>query len=86
MEAIREALTLAQALDLLAECFGEPAATLAPERHRESIAGWDSMGALMFIAELDERFGIELGAETSRAMNCVQHALDFLREHKALAG
>ena len=83
-QAVRDALTLAQALELVAECFGEPAASITPERQRESIPGWDSMGALMFMAELDERFGIELDAETSRAMTSVAHALAFMREHGAL--
>lgn len=85
MQAVREALTLAQALELLGECFGEPAAALSPQRERESIPGWDSMGALMFMAELDERFGIELDAETSRAMTSVGQALEFMRRHGALA-
>ncbi|MCL4696400.1 MAG: acyl carrier protein [Burkholderiaceae bacterium] len=86
MQAVREDLTLAEALVMLGDCFGESASALSPQRERESIPGWDSMGALMLMAELDERFGIELDAETSRAMTTVAQALAFMRERGALAG
>lgn len=69
---------------MLAESFNEPLEAVTPEALRESLPGWDSMGALMLIAELDERFGIELTAEASRAMLKVSDALDFLRSHGLL--
>lgn len=80
------ALTDTEALDMLAECFMEAPGSLTPERRRETIAGWDSMGALMLIAELDERYGLELTADDSRAMRSVADALAFLRRHGVLAG
>jgi acyl carrier protein len=85
MDLVREALTQQEALAMLADCFGEDAETLLPGRHRESIPGWDSMGALVFMAELDERFGLELDAETSRAMASIEDALAFMRRHGALS-
>jgi len=78
-------ITLAEALEMMADAFNEPLENVRPEVSRESIPGWDSMGALMLIAELDERFGIELSAETSREMRRVQHVLDFLGQHGALS-
>ena len=42
------------------------------------------MGALMLIAELEERFSIELSAEESRTMTRVADALDFLQRHELL--
>lgn len=77
--------TTPQALDMLAGCFMEPVEKLHPERARGDIAGWDSMGALLLIAELDERFGIELSADASRGMGSVADALSFLRLNGALA-
>jgi acyl carrier protein len=77
-------LTESEALDLLAECFNEAAGSLRPDTARDAIPGWDSMGALMFMAELDERFGVELDAETSRSMSSVGDALRFLRERGLL--
>ena len=84
MAVVRDTLTSEQALELLAECFGEAASALHAGRHRDSVPGWDSMGALMFIAELDERFGLTLDAEVSRAMSTVEDALAFMRQHGAL--
>ena len=78
-------LTLTEALELLAEAFDEPVANLSAEVSREQIVGWDSMGALMFSAELDERFGVELSADESRAMTTIGDALEFMRRHGVLA-
>lgn len=78
-------ITLAEALELMADAFNEPLDNVRPDTTRDAIPGWDSMGALMLIAELDERFGIELSAETSREMRRVQHVLDFLGQHGALS-
>jgi acyl carrier protein len=85
MPDIARALSRSEALDMLAECFNEVPASLTPARPREDIVGWDSMGALMLIAELDERYGLELTAEDSRAMRSVADALDFLKRHGVLA-
>lgn len=76
--------TKSEALAVLGEAVNEPVAELDGARLRESIAGWDSMGVLLLIAELDERFGIELSADESRRMLCVGDFLDFLRKHDVL--
>lgn len=44
------------------------------------------MGALILMAELDERFGIELTAGESREMVRVEDLLNYLRRHGALSG
>lgn len=74
-----------EALRMLSECFMEPLEHIGPAVLRESIPGWDSMGALMLIAELDERFQIELSADESRAMQCVGDVLAFMARHGALS-
>jgi acyl carrier protein len=78
-------LNLLQSLEMLAECFNEPIEQLKPETLRDQVPGWDSMGALLLIAELDERFGLELSAERSRGMKKISDLLDFLREQGVLA-
>ncbi|WP_411831853.1 acyl carrier protein [Pseudoxanthomonas mexicana] len=78
-------LTTEQALAMIAEAFAEPA-PLSPATRRDDVAGWDSMGALMLMAELDERFGLQLDAEESRAMRQVGDVLDYLRRHGVLDG
>lgn len=81
---VKSPMSSAQVLEMLAECFIENVDDLTVDRPRDSIAGWDSMGALMLIAELDERFGIELSADDSRAMTRVSHVFDFLTRHELL--
>lgn len=71
-------------LQLLAETFAEPVENIRPEVQRAALVGWDSMGALMLMAEFDERFSLELSAETSKNMQCVGDVLEFLRQHGAL--
>ncbi len=78
-------ISTAEALAMFSECFMEPAGRLNPEVSRESIPGWDSMGALMLIAEIDERFQLELSAEESRTMQSIGDALAFLKRHGALS-
>ncbi|WP_454830774.1 acyl carrier protein [Pseudoxanthomonas wuyuanensis] len=77
-------ITVAEAVQMLADAFAESVDGLVPERSREDIAGWDSMGALMLMAELDERFGLQLDAEQSRAMRSVGDVLAYLRTHGVL--
>ena len=79
--------TLSQpaALKMLAEAFDEPVENLSPDTDRDHIAGWDSMGALTLMAELDERFGIVLTAEQSVEMRHSRDVLAHLRSHGALA-
>jgi acyl carrier protein len=74
-----------QALELLAETFDEPLDRIVESTPREAIAGWDSMGALSLMAELDERFNIELTADGSRALLQVADVIELLRRHGALA-
>jgi acyl carrier protein len=77
-------ISTSQALSLLAETFDESVERIVPATPRDAIPGWDSMGALSLMAELDERFNIELTAEASRAMACVADVIDLLRLHGAL--
>ena len=72
-------LSEAEALAMLSEAFGEPVADLRSDTERDSLAGWDSMGALMVMAELDEKYGVELTADESSAMTNVGDLLAFMR-------
>jgi acyl carrier protein len=84
MNNTRPTISTAEALAMLAECFNLPAEDLHPALEREAVDDWDSMGALMLIAEIDERFGLELSAEVSREMTRIGDVLDFLRTHGVL--
>ena len=73
------------ALQMLADAFDEPVSGLSLDVARDDIPGWDSMGALTLMAELDERFGIELSADDSRQMTRINDVLLLLARHGALA-
>lgn len=78
-------LSTAEALQMLGETFAE-STPLVPDMSRDEVDGWDSMGALMLMAELDERFGLQLTAEESRDMRRIGDLLDYLRAHGVLDG
>ncbi len=78
------AMTIEEALKMLAECFGEAERDLLPDRARDDIPGWDSMGALMLMAELDDRCALHLSAEQSQNLLSVGDVLDYLRSEQRL--
>lgn len=77
-------LTEAEVLTMLEGVFNEPAGSLTPGTARDDLPGWDSMGALLLMAELDERFGIVLTPEQSKTMTRIVDVLDLLRTNNAL--
>lgn len=83
-ESAKTMITVSDALAMLAQCFNLPAEAMHTDLQRDAIDDWDSMGALMLMAELDERFGIELTADVSREMTRIGDVLAFLRVHGVL--
>ncbi|MCW5670382.1 MAG: acyl carrier protein [Hydrogenophaga sp.] len=84
-EKAKTQVSMSEALAMLAECFNLPVEDMHADLQRDAIDDWDSMGALMLMAELDERFGIELTAEASREMTRIGDVLAFLKVHGALS-
>lgn len=78
-------MTQDEALQMLAEVFQEPPGTLLPERSRADLPGWDSMGAMILMAELDDRLGILPSAADIQAMQSIADVLQHLRRLDALA-
>lgn len=71
-------------LKVLADAFDVPLAGLNPNTPRDTIDGWDSMGALTLMAELDERFSLQLTADESRKMTKISDVFLYLRTNGAL--
>jgi acyl carrier protein len=78
-------ITTPEALQMLADLFEVPLQGVTAQTPRTEIVGWDSMGALGLMAELDERFQITLSAEASRSMQRIGDVLALLAQHGALA-
>jgi len=47
---------------------------------RDDIPGWDSMGQLMLILELEQRFEIEIPPERGDKLTSISEVLRFLEE------
>ena len=78
-------MTQNEALAWLAGIFEESPDALRPDTPRDEIAAWDSLGVLTLMAELDEKFNIQLEADEMENMKKVQDLLAVLERHGALA-
>ena len=55
-----------------------------PDTPRDEIGGWDSLGVLTLMAELDDKFEIRMDAEEMKAMTHVRDVLALLERNGAL--
>ena len=69
----------------VAEMFEEPPGTLQADTPRTAIPGWDSLGQLVLMSKLDERFGIRLTENELSRLQSVDDILEVLRQHGHLA-
>lgn len=69
------------ALSWIADIFEEPPENVTPEKPREEIPGWDSLGVLALMAGLDNDFGIVLSAEEMQGMTRIEDILQVFRQH-----
>lgn len=73
-----------QTLLWLAEIFEESPDYIRPERSRDDIPTWDSVGVLNLIAGIDEKFGVVLSDKEIRAMTTVGDILTLLEQKDKL--
>jgi acyl carrier protein len=72
------------ALGWLAEIFETSPDGLSPDTPREDIAAWDSLGQLLLMSALDERFGIRLSQGEANGLRAIGDVLAILRRHGCL--
>jgi acyl carrier protein len=77
-------MTLAQALDWIAEVLEEPKGRLTGDTPRSDIRAWDSLGQLMLMSALDQQFGIRLEQAELSSLFSVQDILAVLTKHGRL--
>lgn len=80
------AVSVEEALAWVAEMFEEPRENIQAATARNDIPAWDSLGQLVLMAQLDERFGIRLTESELPALTSVQDILDVLHRHGHLSG
>ena len=78
------AITIDDALKMFAEVFEDSEENVKADTEREAIEGWDSLGALTLMAELDERFEITLSEEELEDLSNISDLLDILRKNGVL--
>jgi len=79
-------MTTEQALAWIAEMFEEPKGRIGRDTPRSDIAAWDSLGQLILMSALDQRFGIRLNQAELASFSSVQDVLNVLANHRRLQG
>jgi len=77
-------MTEPEALKLIAEALGGKNIILRPGMTRDEIPTWDSVGAIMLMAELDEKFGISMEEKDLEALNGINDILEVLKKNGKL--
>jgi acyl carrier protein len=77
-------ISTSQAIAMIAAAINAPEDELQPETKLEDLEWWDSMGVLLLMAELDERFSIILAEETINSFASVADILKVLFDADAL--
>jgi acyl carrier protein len=65
---------------MLGEVFEESQDGLSLERKLESIDGWDSVGVLTLMAELDDQYNVALETEEIQNFSTVSDIVAILKE------
>lgn len=79
-------VTIDEALAWVAEMFEEGRENVHETTPRDAIPGWDSLGQLVLMSGLDERFGIRLTEGELSKLRSVRDILDILQRNGRLAG
>jgi len=79
------AISTAEAIDWFAEIFEASASEISAQSQQQDIEGWDSMGVLTLMAELDDRFSINLTQDELESIDSISDLLDVLRKNNVLA-
>lgn len=80
----RGGLSLGDALDWIAELFEEPKGRIQASTPRGDVPAWDSLGQLVLMSALDQRFGIRLTQDELASLRSIQDILNILGNHGQL--
>jgi acyl carrier protein len=68
-----------QIKQLLSELFNVKVDTLSMNSSTDNVDGWDSLGQLMVIVELEQRFGVQISPERGEDLTSVASIEEFLK-------
>ena len=78
-------MTEPEALEMISEVLGGKNTALRPGMTRDEIPMWDSVGAILLMAELDEKCGIVLEEKDLEALNGIDDILEVMKKNGKLA-
>ena len=78
-------MTQDEVLNWLAEVFNEPLGSIAADAKKDDVGGWDSLGVLMLMADLDEKFAIQLDEKEIEGLQSVPDLMALLKRNGKLA-
>lgn len=81
MESQNKVAPQAAVQDLLADALQVPHAEITPELSFGDLLQWDSMGHMEIMLLLEERFGVEINADTIAALTSIPAICAYLLEH-----
>ena len=68
-----------QIKQILSGLFNVSVDSLSTESSTSTVAGWDSLGQLMVIVELEQEFGIQISPERGEELTSVARIEEFLK-------
>ena len=68
-----------QIKQILSELFNVKVDTLSMNSSSDNVTGWDSLGQLMVIVELEQRFNIQISPENGEQLTSVARIEDYLK-------
>jgi acyl carrier protein len=80
-----QAISVDEALAWLAEILEEPNERVRPDTPRDSLPAWDSLGQLVLMSALDERFRIRLTPDELGSLSSIGDVLAVLDRNGRLA-
>ena len=77
-------MTQDEVLNWLADVFNEPAGSITADSKKDDVSGWDSLGVLMLMADLDEKFAIQLDEKEIEGLQSVPDVVAMLKRNGKL--
>ena len=65
--------------EILSGLFNVGIGTLSSESSTANVEGWDSLGHLMVVVELEQQFGIQISPEQGEELTSVARIEEFLK-------
>jgi acyl carrier protein len=64
--------------EIVATLFNVDASSLTVASSSKDVSGWDSMGQLMLILELEQQFGLQIPPEHAEKLTSISQIVDYV--------